>query len=581
VYRARQTGDVEFHRVAVALSPYLVAGLCALPWVAYALPTSIQHTSRTISGVPPTPSVFTFLESLLVFTINGTFLDLRLSEILAVAGWALIAIVLVASRRLNRVQAAFALMVLGAAAIYLIAPPFGRPRFFIVLVPLLIVMFISGLALPRRGYRRLALPALGLIFLFALYPTGQVERGQFELDAVRLGEQLQQTAADGDAVLLQAWWQAGYLDLHGGGRLKMTDTRDVSKENLPGLIAGSRSVWLANFQLPARDRSDGPERWLDDIAYRVDERTIGPTRLVRYSLPNETAGDISLRYPNGLALSGQLPVSQVHDGDPLPAQVTISTTQQITDRYVVYLHLLDADGRGWAGRDGEPFDGAVPTDALVPGQPVVDRRGLTVPPGTPAGRYSVRAGVYKRSDGQKLAGIGGDEIELGTVEIVNAAEGASLATVEGLANLASIAKVRTDDYSAVRSTFDTVDGPQTVTAPYDARAGQALRIVLYWQATGSKAGLKTFVHLLNHDGTLLAQSDGVPAEGGFPTDKWQPGMRISDGHTLMIPPSATAGTYQIVAGVYDESGTRLPVASNGRRQPGDLIKLGSVTIAAS
>lgn len=578
LYRARLSVKAEIRRIAIAAAPILAAFVLTIPWLAFALPASLQHTARTISGVPPAENLFAFLASILVFIPNGAFLSLEPSELMAAVVWTLCVVVLFASWRPNRMLACFALLLAGATAIYLVAPAFGRPRFFIVLIPVWIVLITTALALPRRGFRRLAYPAIVVLALAALPPTRWVEFGQFELDAVRLGEMLKSQAADGDLVMLQAWWQAGYFDLHGLHALRYADTRDIQQTDVPRLAAGTNGIWLANFQSPVRLRANGIERWLDDAAYRVDERSIGPTRLVRYIIAPDDPKRAALAFTNGAVLSGSVSARTVRDGGGLPVLLAVATDRQMPDRYVAYIHLVAADGRGWAGRDGEPYDGDSPTDKIRPGEQVVERRGLTVPAGTPEGTYSVRSGLYRRSDGQKLGGAQGDEIELGTVEVVNTPARALLASVTGLADLAEFEIGRADPYAATRTTIQTVDGPQTITTPYDAKPGQTVRVNLLWEPLAAKSGVKVFVHVLDTSGKLIAQHDGEAAEGALPGAGWVPGSRFADSHPISLPADLESGEYRLFAGMYDASGSRLPATFRGNRFAGDLIPLGVLLV---
>jgi hypothetical protein len=63
-----------------------------------------------------------------------------------------------------------------------------------------------------------------------------------------------------------------------------------------------------------------------------------------------------------------------------------------------------------------------------------------------------------------------------------------------------------------------------------------------------------FVHAVDEDGQLLAQSDGEPAGWTRPTTGWAVGEYIVDEHSLVMPPGVTA----LRVGVYDpDSGRRL------------------------
>ncbi len=78
---------------------------------------------------------------------------------------------------------------------------------------------------------------------------------------------------------------------------------------------------------------------------------------------------------------------------------------------------------------------------------------------------------------------------------------------------------------------------------------------------------KVFVHLVDADNRVLAQFDGQPLEGTYPTSHWIPGELIEDSYPLIIPPDAPPGPYRVFAGLYNEAtGLRLPVPddSEGR-----------------
>lgn len=65
-----------------------------------------------------------------------------------------------------------------------------------------------------------------------------------------------------------------------------------------------------------------------------------------------------------------------------------------------------------------------------------------------------------------------------------------------------------------------------------------------------------FTHVLQPNGTLLAQQDALDA----PAWSWQTGDLVLQIHTLAVPEGTPAGDYQAVVGVYDRpTGQRLPV----------------------
>jgi 4-amino-4-deoxy-L-arabinose transferase-like glycosyltransferase len=100
-----------------------------------------------------------------------------------------------------------------------------------------------------------------------------------------------------------------------------------------------------------------------------------------------------------------------------------------------------------------------------------------------------------------------------------------------------------------------------------------LRITLYWQDQAPlRASYTVFVHLTNPSGQLVAQHDGLPRGGRFPTDAWEPGDRLRDDHSVPVgtlPP----GRYEVQVGMYDtQTGQRLPVTAPSASS-GDTVAL--------
>ncbi len=93
--------------------------------------------------------------------------------------------------------------------------------------------------------------------------------------------------------------------------------------------------------------------------------------------------------------------------------------------------------------------------------------------------------------------------------------------------------------------------------------GQPLTLELLWRAQApDDISYKVFVHLLDAEGRIVAQHDGIPAQGQLPTDIWFPQEYIRDVHILSIPSNLPPGRYDLRVGMYDpHTGARLHVTS--------------------
>jgi len=87
---------------------------------------------------------------------------------------------------------------------------------------------------------------------------------------------------------------------------------------------------------------------------------------------------------------------------------------------------------------------------------------------------------------------------------------------------------------------------------YDlAREDGDLAVTLYWSALGAPAAEHTtYVHLLDADGRLLAQDDGQPGGGKYPTSIWDTGEVVLDRKLLALPAPLPPGPLRLVAGAY-------------------------------
>jgi hypothetical protein len=101
--------------------------------------------------------------------------------------------------------------------------------------------------------------------------------------------------------------------------------------------------------------------------------------------------------------------------------------------------------------------------------------------------------------------------------------------------------------------------------------GTTLPVSLWWSVVAPPGqNLTTFVHLLDHQGRLVAQSDAPPGGVFYPTSRWRAGERLLDRHTLALPTTLPAGRYTLQAGAYDAALRRLPTST------GDTVELGTV-----
>jgi hypothetical protein len=106
-------------------------------------------------------------------------------------------------------------------------------------------------------------------------------------------------------------------------------------------------------------------------------------------------------------------------------------------------------------------------------------------------------------------------------------------------------------------------------------ANDTLSVTLRWVALGSPAqDDKIFLHVLDAQGNIVAQSDHRPDGEWFPTQYWQKGDVIDDTFQVSLPAGTTLDTLTLNAGLYDSaSGQRLPATqpNTGERLKDDAV----------
>jgi 4-amino-4-deoxy-L-arabinose transferase-like glycosyltransferase len=229
----------------------------------------------------------------------------------------------------------------------------------------------------------------------------------------------------------------------------------------------------------------------------------------------------------------------------------------VSGDYVVFVHLLGADGERYAQIDGPPLRGLQPTTHWLAGETLPDRWVLDLPAGLAPGRYRLVVGLYERASGDRLPVTGaggrplGDALSLDYVQVPPPGEALPSPAWRVDVDL-------TGEGDAIRLLGYSL--PSQAVAP-----GGSLDLVLYWQAPAPvRADYTVFVHLLSPGDEIRGQGDGPPVGDTYPTSFWDPGEIVVDEHQVSIDADAPAGRYRLAVGLYLPSGRRLASAEGDR-----------------
>ncbi len=234
------------------------------------------------------------------------------------------------------------------------------------------------------------------------------------------------------------------------------------------------------------------------------------------------------------------------------------------------LRLVGPAGQVVAERVEPPWSGNTAVLAWPGGLAVQDEHRLALPAGLAPGDYRLVLSLEQRNrDGYawrlNLLDGGDTDLELGSTGVRPPLPSRPVA--EG--DLGGVVRLLGYDLPS--------------SAGEDAvEAGTSLPLTLTWECLDTmQQDYTVFVHLAGADGQPLAQADGPPLGGSYPTSFWDEGERLDDPYVLDIPADVPPGEYELRVGMYLlATGERLPLTAAGGQILGDSIPLTEVEIAA-
>ncbi len=243
--------------------------------------------------------------------------------------------------------------------------------------------------------------------------------------------------------------------------------------------------------------------------------------------------------------------------EAVPGQVMLITLgwqarRRPASNYIAHLELVAPEGRAIVQWQLPPGGDHYPSSRWRAGEVVRSQSLVHIPGRVQSGVYQWRVTLF---DGGASVG----QVTLGRL-LISAPERVFTAPV-----LSRQLGARLGDQFALAG-FD---------APVRITPGQTVTVTLAWQALGeTDQDVKVFVHLLDSNGRVVAQSDAVPAGWTRPTSGWQTGEYVIDVHVLETRQDLLPGKYQLVAGMYDSTTEqRLPVAAGGNRVELEKIQI--------
>jgi hypothetical protein len=266
--------------------------------------------------------------------------------------------------------------------------------------------------------------------------------------------------------------------------------------------------------------------------------------------PNLSALDVV--YRGRIRLLGyRLDDTPRQPSDRIPITLYWQGLNDMEEDYSLYLHLTGREGRVIGQVDTYPGRGTYPTSLWTPGQIIADRYLVPIDPAAAVPTLGwVDLGWYVLDTYERLEAVDprGQPVETvlaGPVKIEPTLWPSPMA--EHPTN------IRLGDHIALQG-FTLL--------PSGLRRGGEIQLTLHWHALAPIAEDYTvFVHLLDGEGTIQAQTDEQPLGGDYPTSYWSPGEVVQDPILIGLGADLPPGDYRLVLGMYHVgTDTRLPVS---------------------
>jgi len=405
-----------------------LVGVANLPWVALAWPLLRSHTSSWVQTATVTQMLWRMLAA---YTVGMT-LDWRWAAVpvmASVAGVAAACVTLWRARSTRTLLLLLGLLVLPALSV--VAVGFRRPmfdeRYLVTLVVPLLILVGCGLRSVARW--RGAQAVLGALILGGM----AFSYGQYRFNGAyakspqwrTLFQALETLVRPGDAVVYT--FPDPAPEVYADGRWPTfllpvsvpLDRGDV-EQRARNLMREHERVWLIPRWAEGWDPEGTVEEVLNMVGERAAEVRVASWPLVVYHAPQlyqREMVDLDATLGEEIALLGYVLRDkdggsrdrlEAAPGDAVRLTLYWKALTEVSDDYVVFVHVLD--DRGWVRgqQDNQPQGGTYPTKAWSADTCVVDIYHVPVAADAPSGEYALEVGMYRPGDGERLPTSGRD-----------------------------------------------------------------------------------------------------------------------------------------------------------------------------
>lgn len=250
-------------------------------------------------------------------------------------------------------------------------------------------------------------------------------------------------------------------------------------------------------------------------------------------------------------------------GSTLPVILVWRADRSSLERYVVFVHLLDAQGRLWQQDNGEPGRGWFRTDHWKAGDMTNDGYSLSLPATMPPGDYRITVRLCSVENEQCLNAREGTGGALGSEPVVG--------TLQVGKDVSPVPIQPPAITHPLRRNMGDLELLGYTPEFSQAAPGDNLSVGLLWRAVRKPSmDLQVVLQLRDQAGIVSIEQAVSPADGTYPTTEWTAGEALLDWHDLILPATVAAGNYQVLLFLRDTRGGQVSPA----------VVLGSMKVAA-
>ena len=439
------------HSFAFWVAAQAIAGLAFLPW--YLLAGNQLATWPSISEPLDLPTlVWRVLNVFSVgLTLEGNWAAIVsvLLGILFLLGWRR------ATGRLTNwltvLLILWTLVPIGAMYVVSLSRPAYNPKFLLLATPPFFILAARGLTqiaignwqfatrFSSRPPRPLAFGVVAFgVLVFSLFSLRNYyfDPAYARDDYRTILQTIDANARDSDGILVDDKGQIGVVRYYWRGdqqlfllpRMRPPDPA-ITRADADDMLGKVRRLFAIYYATEQSDPQGIVEMRLAEKAFKARDEWHGNVRLAVYGVAPATRGvmnDVNAQLGDGIALSGyRLDTRDARAGDIVTLTLYWRAIQTPSARYKVFVHLLDANDKVVAQRDGEPVGDTRITTTWRAGDRIDDNYGIWIDAKTPPGFYRVEIGMYRESDGARLpitatgGQVIGDHLIIGTVHVSN------------------------------------------------------------------------------------------------------------------------------------------------------------------